>query len=309
MNTPILWDILSRMQDNLDLDDIALFAAVAEAGSFVAAARRLRQPKSTVSRRLQVLEQHLGLRLIERTTRRLQLTEAGRAFLERVRPALRALAEATVEARSSQREPTGRVRLASGVGLATHAFSRLLADYLARYPQVTLELDLSDRKVDIVAEGFDLAIRTGPLEDSALVQKKLGYARTVLVAAPSYLELHGPVDRPTDLARHAGLLRSQQEAWVLTGPGGQVELQLTAQLRVGNILMLAQAARDGVGIARLPRFLCREDLALGRLLSVLPEWEPEGYPVHALLPSRQPSSAVRALVDMLEEHAGRLFPD
>lgn len=309
MNTPILWDILSRMLDNIALDDVSLFVSVAEAGSFIGAARRLRQPKSTVSRRLKVLEERLGLRLIERTTRRLQLTDAGRAFLERVRPALRTLADAAEEARGSQREPAGRIRLATGAGMATRAFSHLLAEYLRRYPRVTLELELDDRKIDIVAEGVDLAIRSGPLEDSALVQKRLGFARSLLVASPDYLALHGPIETPQDLSRTRSLMQTRLQGWRLSGPGGQIEVQVPPLLVTNNVLMLAQAARDGIGVARLPRFLCREDLAQGRLIGLLPEWEPAGHPVHVLLPSRQPSSAVRALVDLLVEHGGRLFPD
>jgi DNA-binding transcriptional LysR family regulator len=297
------------MLDNLHLDDIALFAAVAEAGSFVAAAKRLRQPKSTVSRRLQVLELGLGLRLIERTTRRLKLTEAGAAFFERVQPALQALAEAASDARGSQREPTGLVRMATAVGLATPGFTRVLADYLARHPRVSLELELSDRRVDIVAEGFDLALRAGPLEDSAFLQRKLGFARTVLVAAPALLARHSAPRTPADLRRLPALAPPRQGAWALTRGGERVELPAQGPLRVDNLLMLLQAARHGIGVARLPRFLCREDLAAGRLLALLPDWETAGYEVHVLLPSRQPTSAVRALVTHLEERAADLFPD
>jgi len=297
------------MRDDPDLDDIALFAVVAQSGSFVAAAARLRQPKSTVSRRLQILEQRLGLRLIERTTRRLKLTEAGAAFLRRVQPALATLGEAASEARDSQREPGGLVRLAIGVGLVSQAFSRVLADYLARFPRVTLELDLSDRKVDIVAEGFDVAVRAGPLEDSTLVQRKLGQARTLLVAAPSFLARHPAITAPRDLEGLAGLTQPGQLVWTLHGAPGTVDLTVQGPLRTNNVQMLAQAARDGLGIARLPRFLCRDDLAAGRLAALLPDWEPAGYDIHVLLPSRRPSSAVRALVEHLEEHAGHLFPD
>ena len=297
------------MRDNPPLDDIALFAAVAEAGSFVAAAQRLRQPKSTVSRRLQLLEQELGLRLIERTTRRLKLTEAGAAFLERVQPALQALGEAASDARGSQREPTGLVRMATGVGLATAGFTRVLADYMERHPRVTLELDLSDRKVDLVAEGFDLAVRAGPLEDSAFLQRKLGFARTVLVASPGLLARQGTPREPADLRRLPTLTQPRQGAWVLTRGGERAEVPAQGPLRVDNVLMLLQAARHGIGVARLPRFLCREDLAGGSLVALLPAWETTGYAVHALLPSRQPTSAVRALVTHLEERAADLFPE
>lgn len=294
--------------DNLALDDIVLFAAVAEAGSFVAAARRLRQPKSTVSRRLQVLEQQLGLRLIERSTRRMQLTEPGQVFLERVRPALQTLREAAGEARGRQREPSGTLRLSVGLGLVTSAFSRLLADYMGRYPRVTLVLDVSDDRLDIGAGGFDLAIRAGALEDSALVQRKLGEARTVLVAAPSCLAGQLPIQAPDDLLRLRPLLQPRESVWTLSASGLRQELALNGPLLVGNLLMLAQAARDGLGVARLPRLLCQADLDAGRLVALLPSWEPDGHAIHALLPGRTPSSAVRALLTLLEEHAPHLFP-
>lgn len=297
------------MQDNPALDDIALFATLAEAGSFVGAAQRLRQPKSTVSRRLRVLGERLGQRLIERTTRRMRLTEAGRAFLDRVRPALQVLAEAAGEARERQREPAGLLRVAADLGLATPTFSAALALYLRRWPRVTLELAFSDRPPGPVAEGFDLSLRLGPLEDSALVQRKLGEAATCLVAAPRYLAGAPPLRQPEDLAAAQALLPPRETAWTLSGAGGRRTIAVRGPLRANNLTLLAQAARDGLGIARLPRFLCRADLLGGALVAVLPDWTPASDPIHALLPSRQPGAAARALLTLLEEEGRRLFPD
>jgi len=294
--------------DNLALDDLALFSAVAEAGSIVGAARRLRQPKSTVSRRLSVLEERLGVRLIERTTRRLSLTDTGHALYERARPALETLAEATAEAAGSQREPRGRVRLTAGAGLASPFFAAVLAEYIQLYPKVTLELDLTDRQVDIVAEGFDLAIRAGELQDSSLVQRKLGHARNVLAATPAFLREAPPLLAPQDLAGVPGLMQPGQETWRLERDEQQVDVEMDGPFRVNNVWMLMNLARAGLGVARIPHFLCREDLAKGVLMRVLPDWEPAGYPMHALLPSRRfPSPAVRALVALLEQHQSSLF--
>lgn len=294
--------------DNPALDDLALFSAVADAGSIVGAARRLRQPKSTVSRRLQVLEERLGVRLIERTTRRLALTDTGQALYERARPALQLLSEATAEAAGSQREPRGRVRLTTGAGMATHVFSGVLAEYVQLYPKVTLELDLTDRQVDIVAEGFDIAIRAGELQDSSLVQRKLGLSRNVVVAAPAFLARHGAIATPQALLEAPVLLQPGQEVWRLGRGEDEVALELSGPIRVNNIWVLRHLALEGLGIARIPLFLCREDLARGALAAVLPEWEPAGYPVHVLLPSRRyPSPAVRALLALIEKHQAALF--
>jgi DNA-binding transcriptional LysR family regulator len=294
--------------DNLSLDDLSLFSAVADAGSIVGAARRLRQPKSTVSRRLQVLEERLGVRLIERTTRRLALTDTGQALFERARPALLLLSEAAAEAAGSQREPRGRVRLTTGAGMATHVFAGVLAEFVQLYPKVTLELDLTDRQVDIVAEGFDLAIRAGELQDSSLVQRKLGVSRNVLVASPAFLARHGAVETPQALTGAPVLLQPGQEIWRLERGNELLEIEIGGPIRVNNIWVLQHLAREGLGIARIPHFLCREHLASGALQAVLPEWQPAGYPVHVLLPSRRfPSPAVRALLAVIEKHQATLF--
>ena len=294
--------------DNLALDDLSLFSAVAEAGSIVGAARRLRQPKSTVSRRLQVLEERLGVRLFERTTRRLALTDTGQALYERARPALQMLTEAAAEAAGSQREPRGRVRLTTGAGMATHLFAGVLTEFVQLYPKVTLELDLTDRQVDIVAEGFDLAIRAGALQDSSLVQRKLGFSRNVLVAAPAFLATHPAIGRPQDLAAIPALLQPGQEIWRLERGEDRIDLECDGPVRVNNIWVLRHLAREGMGVARLPLFVCREDLAAGTLATVLPGWEPAGHPIHVLLPSRRyPSPAVRALLALIEKHQASLF--
>jgi len=294
--------------DNLALNDLALFTAVADAGSIVGAARRLRQPKSTVSRRLQVLEERLGVRLVERTTRRLALTDTGQALYERARPALQMLSEAAAEAAGSQREPRGRVRLTTGAGMATHVFSQVLAEYVQLYPKVILELDLTDRQVDIVAEGFDLAIRAGELQDSSLVQRKLGLSRNVLVASPGFLASQPRLSHPKDLVELPVLLQPGQETWLLERGEEQLTLEMSGPIHVNNIWVLRHLARSGLGVARLPYFLCREDLAAGALASVLPGWEPAAYPVHVLLPSRRyPSPAVRALLALIDRHQHALF--
>jgi DNA-binding transcriptional LysR family regulator len=294
--------------DNLSLDDLALFSAVADAGSMVGAARRLRQPKSTVSRRLQVLEERLGVRLVERTTRRLALTDIGQALYERARPALQMLSEAAAEAAGSQREPRGRVRLTTGAGMATHVFSEVLAEYVRLYPKVTLELDLTDRQVDIVAEGFDLAIRAGELQDSSLVQRKLGMSRNVLVAAPAFLARHARLSRPEELTELPLLLQPGQESWQLERGEERLMLDMSGPIRANNIWVLRHLALCGLGAARIPYFVCRNDLDEGTLGIVLPEWEPAAYPVHILLPSRRyPSPAVRALLAVIDRHQPALF--
>jgi DNA-binding transcriptional LysR family regulator len=192
--------------------------------------------------------------------------------------------------------------------MATYVFSAVLVEYVRLYPKVTLELDLTDRQVDIVAEGFDLAIRAGALQDSSLVQRKIGVSRNVIVAAPGFLAQHGPIDEPQALVEAPTLLQPGQEVWRLERGEERVELELGGPIRVNNIWVLRHLACAGVGIARIPHFLCRADLAAGDLVAVLPEWEPAGYPVHVLLPSRRyPSPAVRALLALLDRHLNTLF--
>lgn len=294
--------------DNLDLNHVAVFAAVAEAGSFIGAARRLDLPRSTVSRRLQLLEERLGVRLLDRTTRSLTLTDAGQHFLAGVQPALEALRDAAAATSDAQLEPQGRLRMTTGVGLANYVFAGLLAEFVQRHPRVTLDLELTDRKVDLIGEGFDIAIRAGPLEDTSMIQRKLGVSRNLLVASPAFLERHPPLRVPQDLQSVPVLLQPGQETWRLEGPDGSLQLPMSGPIRVNNIAMLHTAALTGVGIARIPYFICRESLAEGRLVRVLPEWEPRGYPVHVLLPSRRhPSSAVRSFLALIERHLPTLF--
>jgi DNA-binding transcriptional LysR family regulator len=192
--------------------------------------------------------------------------------------------------------------------MATHVFSEVLAEYVRLYPKVTLELDLTDRQVDIVAEGFDLAIRAGELQDSSLVQRKLGMSRNVLVAAPAFLARHARLSRPEELTELPLLLQPGQESWQLERGEERLMLDMSGPIRANNIWVLRHLALCGMGVARIPYFVCRNDLDEGTLGIVLPEWEPAAYPVHILLPSRRyPSPAVRALLAVIDRHQPALF--
>lgn len=301
----------------MDLNDMRLFAHVVEAGSFSAAARGLGMPKSTLSRRIARLEQALDTRLLQRTTRALHLTEPGATFHERC---LRVVAEAEEAERclSMDRElPQGRLRVTAAVEIGNAVLGRLAAEYLARYPQVSLDLALSNRMVDLVEEGFDLGIRAGLLPDSSMVARRIGDASMIVCASPAYLARQGRPQTPQQLTEHACLLysgqgiasrgfefsRANDADGVWSGRGTQ-RVQLSGRFNAGGFGPLLDAAIAGAGIALVPESLCREALASGSLLPLLPEWRlPEGG-IYAVYPSpRYLTPKVRSFIDFI---AGRL---
>lgn len=292
-----------------DLTAQATFAQVVEAASFSAAARTLGLSKSAVSKQVGRLEARLGVQLLHRTTRRLSLTEAGAVFYEGCQ---RMLAEAEAAERAVTHlaaAPRGHLRLNAPMSFGVLHLSPHLPDLLRRCPELTLDLALNDRLVDLVEEGYDLAIRIGRLPDSSLIARRLAPSRTVLCAAPAYLEAHGIPDRPRDLKRHACLLYSYQadgEAWRLTGPEGAERVAIAGRFRVNNGDALRQVALGGLGIARLPTFIVGDDLRAGRLQRILPDWEIAAEAaVHAVYPAtRNLSPKVRAAIDFLAERFG-----
>lgn len=298
-----------------DLNDMAYFAEVVDSGSFAGAARALGLPKSRLSRRVAELESRLGVRLLQRTTRRLSLTEAGETF-HRHCVAMREAAEAAGEAIAQmQTEPRGTVRVACPVTLAQTLIGPLVPAFLARHPHVRIEMIVSNRAVDLVQEGIDLALRVRPrLDDSgSLVMKPLGQTLGVLVASPALLQRCGAPEGPAALQRLPTLAMSAADgsaSWTLRGPQGQhFELQHRPVFVADDLLTLRHAAVAGAGMALLPDFLCRQELASGALQPVLPGWAPPPALMHAVFPSRRGMvPAVRRFLDYLgaEATTGRL---
>lgn len=296
-----------------ELDEITAFLAVAETGAFARAGKRLARDPSVLSRRVSSLEKRLAVRLIERTTRTLALTEAGLRFAERARAALAGLAEAESEARETAQAVSGTLRIA-----LPNAFGRLwiapcLPDFLRQYPNIRLEADFSDRFVDLVAENFDLAVRIGALPDSSLIARKIGASQRLLCAAPAYLAAHGPITAPTDLMRHNCL----QFTRLATYPEWQflrqeekretVKLKVSGTVATDEIELLIHAAIAGIGVTLCSEWVAAPRLASGALVRVLPGWHVgEGEAIYLLRPSsRHVPAKVRVFSDWL---AGQLTP-
>lgn len=290
----------------LDLNNVSVFIHVVRAGSFAAAGRRLDMPSNTVSRRVQLLEAELGVRLLQRSTRQLNVTAAGRDFFERCASGIADISAAGVDLMSSSREPGGTLRVAAPADFLDNFSMEWVGDFMRRYPKVQVELQLSDAHADLIADGIDLAFRSGVLPDSSLVARKLGESYRGLVASPAYLERHG---RPTSLAQlsagHACLTNSSSithTLWRLEGPQGVEMVRVTPRLCVNTAQGQLRATRAGLGIALLPVMIAAEDLRQGRLISVLPEYQRDLSGFYAVYPHRrQLSPAVSAMIEFVAD--------
>lgn len=294
-----------------DLNDMFYFAEVVDRGGFAAAGRSLGVPKSKLSRRLGDLESRLGVRLLQRTTRKLSLTEAGEIY-HRHCVAMREAAEAADEALALVRsEPRGTVRITCPVMLAQTTVGHLVPQFIAAHPQVRVELQVTNRVVDVVEEGVDIALRVrASLDDSgSLIIKRLGLAKVTLVASPQLLQTVDPPSAPGDLAALPTVAMSApggRRLWSLVGPQQQTcEVQVRPVYTADDLQLLKIAALQGTGIAALPDSVCREEIRQGTLVPVLPGWAPPPGIVMAVFPSRRGMvPAVRRLLDFLAEHMG-----
>ncbi len=284
--------------------DIETFVAVVDLGSFSAAAERLGTAKSAVSRRVAQLEGRLGPRLLNRTTRRLSLTDAGRALHERAKRILSDLEEAEGEVAHAEAALRGRLKVATPLSFGLLHLGPALEDFLIQHPELEVELDLNDRQVDLVSEGFDLALRIGQLTDSSLIARRISTVRRVTVASPDYLARHGTPQHPGELDRHHGLRYTnvpRQDAWsYVDAQGRPVRPRVPDRLAANNGELLADAAERGLGIAVQPTFMVHEALREGRLRAVLTDWtlaEQGMYLVYP--PGRFLSQRVRAFSDHL----------
>jgi DNA-binding transcriptional LysR family regulator len=287
----------------MDLNEIVVFARVVQAGSFSAAARQLGMPKSTVSRKVAELEDRLDTRLLQRTTRKLRLTDAGRTYYDHSARIVAELEEADRAMSQIQSVPRGLLRVTAPLRFTS--LGPVLVRALEKYPELELDLYCTDRTVDIIEEGFDLAIRAGPLGDSSLIARSLGTIRRVVVAAPDYCKQHGTPKVPADLAKHACLVfgaGTNPDLWVLHAGGKRAEVKVRARATINDFEILSEAARASLGIAWMPESSVAEDLDKGRLRRVLPNWSSAETPVHALYPStRHLSPKVAAFLEVLRQ--------
>ncbi|MFJ4289089.1 LysR substrate-binding domain-containing protein [Cupriavidus sp. NPDC089707] len=288
----------------LNLNDLRFFVAAVANGGFAAAGRALGVPKSTVSKRVAELEQALQARLVYRSSRSFTLTDAGRDFHEHARAAL-IEAEAAQEAVQRRvAEPSGTVRITASVPTAQLYLAAHLPALASAYPRLHVQLEVSDRMVDLVQEGFDIAVRShfAPLPDSGLVQRALAVEAIVLVASPDYLAARGVPALPEQLAEHDGLLTGAAAGtWRLNGPdGAHREVTPRARMTVNESMVLLGAATGGLGIVPLPEQTCRAALAAGQLVRVLPGWSAGSVTTTLLMPARRGQlPGVRATVEFL----------
>jgi DNA-binding transcriptional LysR family regulator len=293
-----------------DLEAMAIFAKVVETRGITAAATELGLSAPTLSKAVARLEKRLGSRLFNRSSRRLVLTDAGQALAERAARLL-ADAEAAEGALMAQSaHPRGTVRLAAPMSFGIRDVAPILPDFLARYPEVSVDLHLSDALVDLIGDGFDVALRIGILADSSLLGRRLAPMPAIIVAAPAYLERRGRPRHPADLAAHdcfAYAYLRTRDAWhFVSKTGEQATVRPSGQLRVNNGDALLPVLLAGVGIASLPEFLVRDELANGRLEHVLPDWGAPRSSLYLLTPPGGPRPArVQVLVDFLARRLSR----
>lgn len=289
----------------MKLDGLLTFIAVADAGSISEAARRLTLSKSVVSARLAELERDLGARLVQRTTRKMTLTEDGLTFLERARRIARDVAEASAELAERRAELVGPLRLSGPVSFGALHLGPALYPFLRDNPGIELTLDLEDRFVDVAADGYDAVIRHGPIRDSWLVAMKLCPSRRVLVASPDYLARHGAPDSLEALEAHRGILYTNRTSdWRFDREGRSVIVHPRPAMRVNNGLIMRDAALAGMGVTLLPTFLVHKELAAGALRVLDVGVEAEGAEIYiACVKGPGPSAKIRGLT----EHLRRFF--
>jgi DNA-binding transcriptional LysR family regulator len=281
-----------------------VFVAVAEAGSFTGAARKLGLRKSTVSRRLDALEERLGVKLLHRTTRQLRMTEAGERYHTRCSHVVAEARAAEEEVREQRGEPWGTLRLSASPPLADQLLPAVLFPYLKSHPGMSVEVLTSWTALDLMAHGIDLALRVGPLSDSSMNARALGAARVAYCASPDYVRAHGAPRAPHELDRHACVGISdtgERVLWPFLGPSGKtVRVPVALRLRVNDYMLAYRAVLAGLGLGRFPYPMVSRDLAAGRLTEVLSEHLPPSFPVYAVYPgSRRAPAKVQAFLQVL----------
>ena len=291
------------------LEAMNVLTKVVASGSFAEAARKLGVTRSAISKAITQLEQELGARLLDRTTRRVTPTEAGLAYYERCLAILAQIAETEAQISRLHDEPKGVLRVNAPMSFGTLYLGTAVADFMDRYKELKVEMTLTDRMIDPLEEGVDVTVRIGALADSSLIARRISTARVVLVASPDYIARHRAPEVPADLVGHKCLHYGHSTTvprWQLTDNGMALTVPVAACLSSNNGDTLRDAAIKGIGIARLPSFLVGADIAAGRLAVVLPDYPPQDVTIHALYaPNRFLAAKSRVFIDFLVERFGR----
>lgn len=288
-------------REEFDLNEMAIFVHVVEAGSFTGAAKNLGLPKSTVSRKITQLEERLGVRLIQRTTRSLRLTDTGNAYYSHCSRILSEIEEANIAVTQMQTTPTGTLRITAPVLFGSTVLATLIAAFMEEHPQLTIDLVLSDQLLDLVQEGIDVAFRIGQLEDSSLIGRYLGDVRVILCASPEYLQRFGMPKHPEELTTHRLITASRWLQWNMSGPEKEeIVVQIKPKLQANDFASLYALALSGAGITPLPALIAAPAIHSGNLVPICSEYPFEASPIHALYPSnRHLSAKVRSFVDFV----------
>jgi DNA-binding transcriptional LysR family regulator len=288
------------------LRSLKALMAVVESGSFVAAAQRLHSSKAAVSRYIQELETYLGVRLLQRSTRRIALTEAGRDYYQRTKQILAELDDADSAIGANNASLVGNIRINAPLTFGTRYLAPLWAEFMARHPAITFDIELNDRRVDLLEEGFDLAIRIGNLADSTLVSRQLAVSHAVLCASPDYLAKYGTPKTPEDLTQHQAISYSYLptgDVWHFNSTElGSRAINIKSRMHTNNGDTIRAVVLAGQGIALQPIFQVGPDIKAGKLVTFLPEWSGPTFGIHAVYPSRKHLSLkVKTLIDYLIE--------
>lgn len=287
-------DILGPMQT---------FVRVVDAGSFTAAASLLNTSQPTISRQIASLEEHLGARLLTRTTRTLTLTDDGRAFYDHVLRALEALGEAENAVGRRRSKPSGMLRLATPVVFGRLHIVPRLPTFLSNHPEVSIDVVMSDTFTDLAEQGIDLAIRVGEITDPTLIAKRIGMVRRVTVATPAYLRTHGTPRTPFELSGHSCIVYTRLSTgnrWIFESPAGPVAVEVNGRYKADNSEAVREGVIAGLGIAVIPNFAFRSEIESGMIEVILKDNEPKPLPMHAVYPSRRfLALKVRAMIDHL----------
>ena len=287
------------------LNDMALFVEVVKAKSFRRAAEVIGVPNSTLSRRIGVLEKAIGLRLLHRTTRKIELTEAGQTYFERCKRIVDEARLAHEQLGEMLTQPRGVLRVSLPVDFATIYLTPLVAEFARRYPGISFEFDLTPRRVDLVTEPFDLAIRMGEPADSGLIARQLARLPRYFYASPRYLELSGEPKEPNDLTRHECLCMSEVATWRIENGRKKVEVAVGGRFTLNSVGMIRRLATLNMGIALLTEQIAAEGLAEGQLRRVLPDWQASPVSVYAITETRLLPAKTQRFVEFLQERLGR----